>query len=274
MPSTWATIVFWVLLVPLIIVMLVVYLRSRKFSRLVFILSVFTYAMTVMYWIDAYQLGRNSIVLLLVLSSLLMMFIGYLMHRQRTEKEAWGSWKTATGCMIIIAIIVALSASPIGWSVTSSAVSSVRLSDIQPVLEEGQPSYAKSIPIYTTTVTNTFIPRQYELPQATACLYNTEKQAYGGTNVFWDIQSQPSDFGQGLNTMEVGRESKIATLKTSSNPYYKPSPREAVPVKFEPQVWDKLYLFLNTGRTYKYIDCNNLQPEDLARAIKISITQD
>ncbi|MEM3154565.1 MAG: hypothetical protein QW165_03320 [Candidatus Woesearchaeota archaeon] len=274
MPSTWTPVVFWILLVPLLIIMLIVYLRSKKFSRLVFILSVFTYAMAVMYWIDAYQLGRNAIVLLLVLSSLLMIFVGWLIHREKKEKP-WGGWKLATACMVVIATIVTLSASQIGWTVTSSSVPSIKLSELQTVIEEGQPSYPVSYPIYTVTVTNTFIPRQYELPQASACLYNAENKAASNANVFWDVAGQPSDFGIPGNILEVGRGSKTATLKISQNPYYKPVPREVKqPVPFEPPVWNELYLFLNTGRTYQYIDCYNFDSLDKSKAIKILITQD
>jgi len=272
MPSTWAPIVFWILLVPLLIIMLVVYLRSKKFSRLVFILSVFTYAMTIMYWIDAYQLGRNAIVSLLVLSSILMMFVGWLIHREKKQKP-WGGWRIATACMVIIAIIVSLSASPIGWKVTTSAVPSIRLSDLQPILQEGQPSYAASFPIYSVTVTNSFIPRQYELPQASVCMYNIEKKAAANANVFWGEQTQPSDFGLPGNTIEVGRGSKTAVLKISQNPYYKPMPREAQPVAFEPPIWDEAYLFLSTGRTYQYVDCYNFENVDKSNAIKILITK-
>lgn len=79
--ATWAPIVFWILLVPLLIVLLIVYLKSKQLYRLVYIISVFTYAMTIMYWIDAYQLGRNAIVGLLLVSSLLMIYLGYRMKK-------------------------------------------------------------------------------------------------------------------------------------------------------------------------------------------------
>ena len=85
--ATWAPVVFWVLLIPLIIVLLIVYLRSKRLYRLLYIASVFTYAMTIMYWIDVYQLGRNSIIGLLVLSSLLMILIGRLFHKKNEKRK-------------------------------------------------------------------------------------------------------------------------------------------------------------------------------------------
>jgi len=81
--ATWAPVVFWILLVPLLIIMLIVYLRSKRLYRLLYITSVFTYAMTIMYFIDAYSLGRNAIIGLLLLSSLLMIYLGYWMRKQR-----------------------------------------------------------------------------------------------------------------------------------------------------------------------------------------------
>ncbi len=277
MPSTWAPIVFWVLLVPLLVVMLVVYLRSKQFYRLVYILSVFTYAMTIMYWIDAYRLGRNAIVGLLVASSLLMIFIGYTMHKKVKKKVSQKNWKIATACMIIIGIIVALSASPIGWAVSKQATQSVRLSDVYKILEEGQPDYGPGpgVPLYSITITNTFIPRQYELPQANACLYNTEKKAGTDVPVQWDISEKPLDFGPSLNTVEMGRETKTITLKAMPYTRWKPVPRGApVPAKEqELEVYDQLLLFLHEGRVYEYTGCYNLQPQDFEKAIKISIVQ-
>ena len=79
--ATWAPVVFWVLLVPLLVVMLIVYLRSKKLYRLLYITSVFAYAMSIMYWIDAYQLGRNAIIGLLLLSSILMIYLGYRLRK-------------------------------------------------------------------------------------------------------------------------------------------------------------------------------------------------
>src|SRR5574342_444124 len=178
--------------------------RSKKVSRLVFILSVFTYAMTVMYWIDAYRLGRNAIVALLVASSLLMIYLGWRMHKEKVKKtKSKKNVILSALCIAIIAIIVAISAAPFGWRVSGTAVQSVRLSDIQPLLEEGQPSYPTSFPIYTMTIKNNFIPRQFELPQASVCLYNTEMKSASNANVMWDVGQESTDFGLFGQVVEV-----------------------------------------------------------------------
>ena len=73
----WVEIVFWILLVPLLILLSIVYWKSKAFYRLFYILSVFTYSMLIMYLIDAFSLGKNSILGLLFFSAVLMMLIGF-----------------------------------------------------------------------------------------------------------------------------------------------------------------------------------------------------
>lgn len=277
MPSSWAPVVFWILLVPLLIVMLVVYLRSKKFHRLVYILSVFTYAMTIMYWIDAYQLGRNAIVGLLVASSILMILLGRQMRKTKKPKKAKKSSKQhvyAITSMALIAILVALSAVPVGWNIQTQAATSIKLSDIMPVIEEGKPHYqTRGVPVYTLTVTNNWVPRQYELPQASACLYNSQEDAYQYADVRWDTPEQRSDFGPSLQVLELGRGTKSASLLLGASPQLRPIPVETKPLQFEPQVYDNLYLFVKQTDRYEYLDCYNLQPGQIQDAIVIPITQ-
>lgn len=280
--ATWAPVVFWALLVPLLIVMLIVYLRSKRFYRLVYILAVFTYAMMIMYWIDAYKLGRNAIIALLAASSLVMILIGYLMHKKAAVKKKvkTKSWQLAVGCVAVIAVIVALSSSNIGWSIQEKAVESIALKDILTIREADQPDYGPgpSIPVYTITIANTFIPRQYELPYATACLYNSKLKAANSATVIWYPQSY-SDFGPAANTVEVFSGSKTATLKLTPTIRYKEKPMPARPemAKNETEVYDQLLLFLGekTGARvfdYAFQDCYNLQANDFATAVKIPIT--
>ena len=83
----WVEIVFWLLIVPLLIFLLVVYVKSKKLYRVSYILSVFTYSMTVMYAIDAYDLGRNAILGLLALSAAIMMALGYHFHTPEPRRK-------------------------------------------------------------------------------------------------------------------------------------------------------------------------------------------
>ena len=83
----WSVVVFWILIVPLIILMAIVYGTGRKLYRLRYILSVFTYAMTVMYAIDAFELGKNAIISLLAFSSLIMILLGLKFRRKKRKRR-------------------------------------------------------------------------------------------------------------------------------------------------------------------------------------------
>jgi len=275
--TTWAPIVFWMLLIPLLIIMLITYLRSKQFSRLLYILAVFTYTMLIMYWIDAFSLGRNAIIGLLVLSSVLMMLMGHAIHKRLTIKKAT-SIRIAASSMILIAVLVLLSALPLGWDVQGQAVSSVQLSQILNVQTDTayQPP---TVPIYTVTVTSNFIPRQYELPRANACLYNSQLKAAQYLSVDWNVKQHTKEFGPGIKSLEVFNGQKAATLYAYPAQRWKERLRvpEGPPLAERPlitgqqqvEVYDQLLLFLDED----YPDCFNLQPEDFQEALLISITQ-
>jgi hypothetical protein len=232
-----------------------------------------------MYWIDAYKLGRNAIVGLLVASSLVMIFVGWRLHKStdKKKKKPTGHGGTlAIISLVLIGILVGLSAAPYGWTVQTTTTPSLKLDQLVTVYKEGQIEYSKPpVPIYTVTVTNTFIPRQYELPNAQACLYNTEKGAGQWVNVGWDYEELHSEFGPDLNAMEVYRGSKTAVLNANSQPYYEPATPVKTPVppdtKRETPEYDKLLLFISPQLSYDYIECTALKPSDFSKAITIPI---
>jgi len=148
----------------------------------------------------------------------------------------------------------------------------VKLSD---VIKEGPPGYLPETTIYTITITNTFLPRQYQLPKANACLYNSQLRKSVDTGVVWGGKSRRKDFGMDLNTVEIGRETKTVELKLMPHGRFIPSPEgRQVKIPEEPEVYDKLLLFLDEGPHYEYVNCYELQPEDFSEAINILITQD
>jgi hypothetical protein len=237
-----------------------------------------------MYWIDAFGLGRNAIIGLLVASSLLMILVGKLLNKQKVNKKN-RYHLVALDFLIIILVIVALSASSIGWKIEKTTVGPVKLSDVLIIREEGQPDYGpgQGTPVYTITVTNTFIPRQYELPAATACLYNADLKSPSYADVRWDIKGQESEFGPGAQTFEIVKGSKTATLKVWPQIRYKSkdvvvqriAPEKPVPAQQESvETYDQLLLFLNEAGSRKYsayADCYNLRAEDFERAIVVEV---
>jgi hypothetical protein len=195
------------------------------------------------------------------------------------KKTQSADLRTAITCLVLITIIIALGASPIGWTVTKETVQSVKLSDVLVVREEGQPDYGQGpgIPIHTVTIKSTFMPRQYELPQASACLYNSELKAASYADVRWDVLDKASSLGINGNAVSVFRETKTATLKLYQQIKYtgrESIPAKPVPVGQEAETYDQLLLFIeDTGTGYPaYTDCYNIQPEELEKAIRITIT--
>ena len=199
------------------------------------------------------------------------------MKKTKTDKNVLA----AVVCIFIIAVIVALSASKIGWKVEKKAVDSVELNKLVIVLEQGQQFYQPpGIPIYTITVTNTFMPRQYEIPFVTACLYNSDKKAYSYIDAQWDLRQDASELGLGQNTIEIASGSRNATLKVMPVVRYKGTATvQAVQaekmgpiVSSEIDVYDQLLVFLmDPNKRFNYIDCNSLQQKDIDSALKIAI---
>ncbi len=69
-------ITFFLLIIPLLVILGVVYFRSRKVYPLMYILSVFSYVNLVAYVIDAFSLQKNGIIGLLSLSAVLLIGLG------------------------------------------------------------------------------------------------------------------------------------------------------------------------------------------------------
>lgn len=272
MIATWSLGVFAALIVPLLIILLIVYLRGKKFYRLVYILSVFTYAMTIMYWIDVYQLKRNPIIGLLLLSSIFMIMIGRLMRKEKRKKTN-KNLIAAIVCIVIIAILISLSGSNIGWKVETHAVDSIQLKDVisERLETEAQYGPGQGTPIYTITVSNSFIPRQFELPNTAACLYNSDLKTATNADLRWSFGKDYTDYDIQTTTMEVSGV-KTANLLVLRSVRYKPESMktETSVAIATTEVYDQLLLFVSDKLTF-YKDCYNLQEKDFDEAIKIAI---
>lgn len=81
-------ITFFVLIVPLIVVLIFTYLKNKKIYPLMFIVSIFTYINMVSYVIDAFQLKKNGIIIILGLSAVIMILAGlYIDRKNRARKR-------------------------------------------------------------------------------------------------------------------------------------------------------------------------------------------
>ena len=83
MAFTW--IAFWVLLIPLLVILFITYVKTKEWYRLVYLVSVFSYVLMVLYWIDAYSLSRNAIFGLLALSAVVMIWLGWFFSNAKTR---------------------------------------------------------------------------------------------------------------------------------------------------------------------------------------------
>ena len=83
----WVEVVFWLLVIPLLILLMVLYAKGKRLYKVMYVLSVFTYSMLIMYTIDAYDLNRDWILGLLAFSALLMMLVGYHFHKGPQKRK-------------------------------------------------------------------------------------------------------------------------------------------------------------------------------------------
>jgi len=79
----WILPTFLALLIPLFIILIVVYFVTRKISRLMFVISLFTYTIGVLFLIDKYDMTKNSIIITLTLSAIVLMAVGYFMIKRQ-----------------------------------------------------------------------------------------------------------------------------------------------------------------------------------------------
>ena len=81
--ADWILPTFMALLVPLFIILLVVYFITRKLSRLMFVISLFTYTIGILFLIDKYDMTKNGIIITLTLSAIVLMALGYYLIKRR-----------------------------------------------------------------------------------------------------------------------------------------------------------------------------------------------
>src|SRR3989344_5407594 len=76
-------------------------------------------------------------------------------------------------CAALIIILTLLSATSIGFSSREELVPAVPKSEVVRTVTEGQESPFSGPVVYRVTYTNSFLPRQHQLPYVSACLYNS-----------------------------------------------------------------------------------------------------
>ncbi len=81
--ADWILPVFGTLLIPLFIILIVTYFITKKISRLMFVVSLFTYTIGILFLIDKYDMSKNAIIITLIISAIILMYIGYYMIKRK-----------------------------------------------------------------------------------------------------------------------------------------------------------------------------------------------
>jgi hypothetical protein len=101
--------VFFILLLPLIVVEIVVFIKTRRLSWLIYALAIFTYVIAVNYTIDVFDLGRNAVILMLFASAALMALVGRRLRKDASlDTPAARSVAIALAAIMLVAIVVSV----------------------------------------------------------------------------------------------------------------------------------------------------------------------
>lgn len=177
----WWLLLFWVLLIPLLVVMGVVYGTSRKLYKLFYVLTLFTYVIFIAYVIDVFHLGKQWVLLLLVGSAALMLFIGYYMTRQKPRRKrrgekAWGQKaRVLLVALLLLLFLLIVLGSFATVERTPSLVRALPRSSVMAVMVGGPRVELGKI----TYTNNFFLPAVIPDTSVVACWYNSSTQQRG-----------------------------------------------------------------------------------------------
>ena len=165
----WWPVVFWVLLVPLLIVLGITYASTRKLYRLSHLLSLFTYIVLIAYVIDVFRLNKDWILGLLFLSTILIIGAGVYVSRQQPKKKKnrMGSWPLwAIMAIMIILLVMGL----FGRAALERSVQT------HPLPEETSDEQLKALTI--TYTNNYWLPVGLPKTEAQICVEGQEPYRY------------------------------------------------------------------------------------------------
>ncbi|MBW3019222.1 hypothetical protein KY329_03495 [Candidatus Woesearchaeota archaeon] len=152
-------------------------------------------------------------------------------------------------CIGLIAVITLASGSNYGFDVSGKPVAS--LEQDQVFSAETGPVIPAKIAVYTLTVSNSFIPRSYPLPEFEGCFYNSKTGQGQYASISADV-SDRRDFSR-FGSVEVGvGETKSVKFYLDTMPRGKES-------EFD------LLLLIEEG------ECYDLLPSEVESAVKIPL---
>lgn len=172
----WWPAVFWILLIPLIVVEFIVFIKTRKVSWLIYALAIFTYVIAVTYTIDVFDMGRNAVILTLLASAALMWYIGRQLQNPIKESKTKRNIIIAIGAVMLVLIIISVAFGRAQEQVTPvPSISADSVIVPRDARGEPKPLPGNGATLLRRTVTNNFIlPVPVDQNDYRACLSTTQ----------------------------------------------------------------------------------------------------
>jgi len=230
----WWIAVFWILLVPLVIIEFVVYLKTRKFSWLVYAIALFTFITAVNYTIDVFSLSRNAIIIILLACSALMALIG----RQIGKKTVNAKVRVIIS-IVLFSVMFLLAATSVIFGQVSEVItprSSIPANEfISFYTAQGDIKYipGQQATILTRSVTNNFfLPAPVQQHTFRTCL----KSASGMQEMYYEQSYTGNEEVGAKSTKEI--PIRVGSVQLDKND----APIELLIYKIQPSAYSRAYI--------------------------------
>lgn len=242
--------VFIIMGIILVITLIITYAKTVKMFPLMYVISVFSYACLVTYVMDVYDLGKNSIILLLVVSAALMVVFGKKLSDVPNKKMKYKNYIIIP--LVILVVIAMIGIFDIGVKKTLSVNSDLSSSDF---FGECGKNLDNQILLATVTVENNFIiPRRVETSYTVCADYGA---------MYYDLIVSQDNNTKGVydsNVEVFPFMSKKVELRVRKNCYAPEKVQGEVSPSVSGLNATKLYLVQNDGTNW--VDCYTLSSND------------
>ena len=272
--------VFFILFIPLLIILGLAYFRTKKIYPLMYILSAFSYIITLAYFIGAWGLKKDAIIATLGVSAILLIAIGYNISHSKKQHELKRIKRY--GIVLPITIIVFASiigSANIGMERQTETVSSVKYSEI--FSDEKGKLYINTpgnqVLLQTITIKNSLFLSVYQkIPRYTICFYPLNESC--------DVHSYPMYYENNKSFYKdiieiLPRSEKTVQIRIPKLYNYE----DRIGANIEPVLvghgykgcnYDEILLIDRNPdgeRDYGFVECSSLSKEQIDSAIKIEI---
>ena len=272
--------IFILLFIPLLIILGLAYFRTKKIYSLMYILSAFSYIITIAYFICAWKLQKNSIIAIMGISAILLMAIGFHISGSKKRKFHNSGHKKTYGIIIPFAIIIfaaIIGVANIGMRTQIETVSSVDYSQVFGNKEMEYSNRENHVLLQTITIKNNFLLSNFEkIPKYKVCFYPINKS--------YDLHHHLTYYLDNKSFYRDVVEIPGKTKKTIEIRLYK-SQREIILQKpnqtsdaqeLKKYNYNEILLIDRNKQEQDFelggfVDCNSLSKEQIDGAIKIKI---